>query len=422
MMIDEYFSKFFNGTKDPSLKAMRYFMKMNERIDKDIKFIHVAGTNGKGSCVETLNNILVQAGYKVGKYISPYLVKYNEIMSINNKDISDEEFISLINEMDPYFEEYMQKYGVNLTWFEVKTILALWYFYQENVDIVILETGLGGRYDCTNVISKPIVSIITSIGYDHMNILGNTLLEIAQEKAGIIKEESETVFFSQEEDVNDLIKRTCQERKNTLHILDEDKILNYHYDMNYQYFDFENYHDIKINLKGKVQVKNALLCIKTIDILKRNGFLIDDKSLYKGLSTVVHHGRMEVLSNRPLIIYDGAHNEPAIKNLQDNIKMYYQDYKKIYVISILKRKDYSKILELLLRDSSGLFIFTSGNDLNEFNTKETLYEEALKFGKEENLKMLELDDAIEFIKKEYGYASFIVGSFYIYGDVLRLLK
>lgn len=421
-MIDEYFSKFFNGTKDPSLKAMRYFFaKMNEDMDKDIKFIHVAGTNGKGSCVETLSNILVQAGYKVGKYISPYLVKYNEIMSINNRDISDDEFERLIKEMDPYFREYTQKHGVNLTWFEVKTILALKYFYQEKVDIVILETGLGGRYDCTNVISKPIVSIITSIGYDHMNVLGNTLLEIAREKAGIIKDKSETVFFSQEREINDLIERTCQERNNTLHILDESKIRNYHYDMNYQYFDYEDFHDIKINLKGKVQVKNALLCIKTIDILRKNGFSIDNYALYKGLSTVIHHGRMEVLVKKPLIIYDGAHNEPAIKNLQDNIRMYYHNYERIYVISILKRKDYSKILKLLLMDNSGLFIFTSGNDSNEYNNKEILYEEALKFGKEENLKMLELKDAIEFIKKEDGKVSFIIGSFYIYGDALKLL-
>ena len=200
--VNEYLKNFYKGTKNPSLNAMKYFMDIYDNFEKQMKFIHIAGTNGKGSCTEIISNILIKQGYRVGKFLSPHLIRYNERISINGKEISDEEMLELIEELNPLIDRYNEKEEVNITLFELETTMALLYFYRNNVDFVVLETGLGGMYDCTNVITKPLVSVITSIGYDHMHILGNTLPEIAYQKAGIIKENSNTVIFEHEPDVD----------------------------------------------------------------------------------------------------------------------------------------------------------------------------------------------------------------------------
>lgn len=276
--IEEYFNSFYRGAKSPELKTMRYFMKKYNNFDKIMKFIHIAGTNGKGSCTEIISNILIKQGYKVGKFISPHLIKYNERISINKRNISDEEILELINELQPLVEEYKKGEKENVTFFEFITILALIYFYRNKVDFVILETGLGGLYDCTNVITSPLVSVITSIGYDHMNILGKTLKEIAYQKAGIIKENSHTVIFKQEPEVDKVFIDECKKKNNILRIVQKEDISNYSFYENYQYFDYKNIKNICLNLKGKVQIKNACLSIETIKIINSYGYNIDIKS------------------------------------------------------------------------------------------------------------------------------------------------
>ncbi len=276
--IEEYFNSFYRGAKSPELKTMRYFMKKYNNFDKTMKFIHIAGTNGKGSCTEIISNILIKQGYTVGKFISPHLIKYNERISINKRNISDEEILELINELQPLVEEYKKGEKENVTFFEFITILALIYFYRNKVDFVILETGLGGLYDCTNVITSPLVSVITSIGYDHMNILGKTLKEIAYQKAGIIKENSHTVIFKQEPEVDKVFIDECKKKNNILRIVQKEDISNYSFYENYQYFDYKNIKNICLNLKGKVQIKNACLSIETIKIINSYGYNIDIKS------------------------------------------------------------------------------------------------------------------------------------------------
>ena len=170
--IEEYLANFYKGTKKPSLDGMQYFMEEYNNFQNEMKFIHIAGTNGKGSCTEMISNILINQGYKVGKFISPHLIRYNERISINGCEISDEEMSDLIEELIPKIDKYNKTNYTNITLFELITIMALLYFYRNNVDFVVLETGLGGLYDCTNIISNPLASIITSVGYDHMHILG----------------------------------------------------------------------------------------------------------------------------------------------------------------------------------------------------------------------------------------------------------
>ena len=421
--VEKYLNNFFKGTKNPSLEAMQYFMDNYDNFDEKMKFIHIAGTNGKGSCTEMISNILMKQGYKVGKFISPHLIKYNERISINGKEISDGEMSNLIEELKPQIENYNKVEKVNITLFELETIMALLYFYRNNVDFVVLETGLGGLYDCTNIIKEPIVSVITSIGYDHMNILGNTLQEIAYQKAGIIKKNSDTVIFEQKPEIDDIFINECKIKNNNIHIVKKMDISNYKFDNKYQYFDYKEMKNLSINLKGKVQVKNASLCVEVMRVLNKYGYKVEMENIQKGLTNVIHKGRMEELNINPTIVYDGAHNESAIINLKDMVKMYYNKLQRVYIISILNRKDYKKILELLSEDSNAIFVLTSGNDEEMYTSKEKLFEYMKKFVEIDKLYKKDLKGAIlDAMNSNNNNVNLIIGSFYTYSTVVDEIK
>lgn len=421
--VEKYLSGFFRGTKNPSLKAMEFLMSEFGHPENSVKSIHIAGTNGKGSVTEMIANVLTKAGYTVGKFISPHLIHYNERISVNNINITDSEMENLINKISPVIEKYNLENEIPVTLFELETTMAFLYFKEKKCDFAILETGLGGLYDCTNVIKKPIASVITSIGYDHMHILGNTLTEIAYQKAGIIKENSDTVIFSSQPEVDNLFINECSKKNNSLHIVKENDIEDYHFDNNLQYFNYKEYENIAVNLKGEVQVKNASLCVEVIRILNKLGYIVDEKDMCTGLSTVVHKARFEQINTKPLIIYDGAHNEPAMRNLQKIVKMYYSNMKRVYIVSILKRKDYEKMLEILSQDKDAMFIFTSGNNSDTYTPKEELYECMQRFKTSDNIYMKELDEAIDYIF-DIGddMVNFFIGSFYTYGSVVNKIE
>ena len=421
--VNEYLKGFYKGTKEPSLKAMHYFMDKYNNFEKEMKFIHIAGTNGKGSCVEIISNILKIQGYKVGKFLSPHLIRYNERISINGESISDEDMQGLIEELKPLIEEYSEKEKSRITLFELETMMALLYFYRMKVDFVVLETGLGGLYDCTNVITCPLVSIITSIGYDHMNLLGDTLPKIAFQKAGIVKPNSSTVIFEQTPDVDEVFAKECSKKENQLHIVREKIVSNYRYDSDLQYFDYDEMKDIAVNLKGMVQIRNASICIEAMKILKDKGYEVSDESIREGLKTVIHKARMEKLLSKPFIVYDGAHNTPAMENLQSMVDMYYSDFDRVYIVSILKSKDYRKMLKILASDKEGKFIFTSGNDAERYVDGNTLYECMKEYVDEDKISTMTLEDAIISTKNSNeNTVNLIVGSFYVYGDVVRTIK
>lgn len=257
-----------------------------------------------------------------------------------------------------------------------------------------------------------------------MNILGNTLVEIAEQKAGIIKENSETIYaLSDEQEVNEVIKQTCIKKSNKLHIVDKKDIKNYSYNQEFQKFDYKDYKDITINLKGEKQLLNSSICIECIEILRNKGYTISNEDMYKSLKTVIHKGRFEIINQKPLMIFDGAHNEPAIENFIKSKDMYYKKQNKVYVISILKRKDYKMILKELLEDEKSVFIFTDGNDKEIYASKEELLETAKKYTKNKRLYAKDLEDAIDIVKEKYiDDVIFFVGSFYIYGTVMEKLK
>ena len=423
MDIEKYLSNFFKGTKTPSLKAMKFLMDEFKHPEDKIKAIHIAGTNGKGSVTEMITNVLLNEGYTVGKFVSPHLIHYNERISVNNTNISNIEMEELIDKINPAIEKYNSTSDVPVTLFELETTIAFLYFKQKKCDIVVLETGLGGLYDCTNIINRPLVSIITSIGYDHMHILGNTLPEIAYQKAGIIKQNSHTVIFEEQPEIDNVFISECKRKNNILRIVKKVDIFNYSFDDNYQYFDYKNFKTITVNLKGKAQVKNACLCIETFNILNELGYHVDMMNIEKGLSTVIHKGRIEQINDNPIIIYDGAHNEPAIKNLQDMIKMYYKKMKRVYIISILKRKDYNKMLKLIAKDKEAIFILTSGNNLKTYASRDELFECMKQFTETDKIYKKSLNDAIKVaINSNIDTVNFVIGSFYTYGTVVDIIQ
>lgn len=420
MNIEEYFNNFYKGTKNPTLKAMEYFMEKLGHPEKQLKIIHIAGTNGKGSTTEMLANILTKNGYKVGKYISPHLIKYNERISVNGQDITDKEMEDIIEKLKDKIEKYNKLSGTKVTLYELLTTMALYYFKEKKCDFVVLETGLGGLYDCTNIVWT-LVSIITSIGYDHMAILGNTLEEIAIQKAGIIKENSNTVIVEQKTAIQNIIEETCLNKNNTLNAVKKADIQNKSYEGEFLTFNYKENKNIKLNLKGEKQFENASLCLETINILKQKGFKISEKAVREGLQAVVHKARFETINKKPEIIYDGGHNEEAILNFINTVNTYYKEKEKIYIISILKSKDYKTVLKYLLKDENSTFIFTNGNDEERYVSSKELYETAKRITKNEQLYQKKLKEAILYAKSQKNKVSFVVGSFYIYGDVKKIL-
>lgn len=418
--LDTYLDSFKQTTDFPSLDGTLYLLNSLDNPHKNLKFIHVAGTNGKGSIVEMLNNILINSNLKVGKFISPHLIRANESICINNTQIDNSSLPFYINKFTEVEKEFIKKYNRTFTRFEIITALAIDYFYKNNTDIVILEVGLGGLFDCTNVIT-PIVSVFGSISFDHTQILGNSLKEIAIQKGGIIKENSKSVIFNQE--ATKYIQKIADKKNNTLKVIYENEISNYSFDKDYQYFEYENI-KYKINLKGKKQIENATTVLNVIKILRENNFNIEKDTILNSLSNIIHPGRFETINKSPLVIFDGAHNDNALSNFMEATNSLYKDIDKTFIVSIIKTKDYPKMINALFNNyPNSTFIFTSGNNEKKFFSKETLYTYANDVKNKLDLNVILRKDEIINIKNHLSNnVNFIIGSFYVYNTVINLFK
>lgn len=318
-----------------------------ENPHKKIKCIHIAGTNGKGSVCIMLSNILTNAGYKTGLYTSPHILKYDERIKINNIDISDEE----LNNLTKIVLDKADEEDVYLTEFEILTVCAFLYFAKNNADIAILETGLGGRLDATNVV-QPVLSIITSIDMDHTERLGDSIEKIAYEKAGIIKSNA-PVVISKDNRGEKVIEQKTKETNSPL-LLTQDSDDNF--------FDGE-FNNIKVNgkiyktsLLGKYQAKNLPLVLKAIEYLnEKTDFKISEKSIAESLKKVSWPARMQFFREYNTII-DGAHNLDAAKLLRKTIDEYFPDKKIAWFYASLKNKDYPQIVKELFKPGDEIFI------------------------------------------------------------------
>lgn len=325
--------------------------------EKKIKFVHVAGTNGKGSSSHMLAAVLQQAGYKTGLYTSPHLVDFRERIKINGKMIPKTEVVKFVEDYKTIFE------NIEPSFFEWTVGLAFHYFAQQQVDVVVLEVGLGGRLDSTNVIT-PVACLITNIGYDHMNLLGDTLPKIAAEKAGIIKTKIPVVISQTQLDVISVFNETAKQLKAPIEFADKNyKLISSSYNKAFLSITLlhkktNTTHLYNLDLQGSYQVKNVMGVLNTIEILKQKGFIIEETDSINALSQVQKltglHGRWQIIQEKPLVIADTGHNEDGIKEVLDNLKRY--TYKTLhFVLGVVNDKDISKILKLLPKDATYYF-------------------------------------------------------------------
>jgi dihydrofolate synthase/folylpolyglutamate synthase len=321
----------------PGLKRMEWLMDKLGHPERCIRAVHIAGTNGKGSTVSYLRHILQAAGYSVGTFTSPYVEQFNERISVNGKPIRDQEIVELVQVIKPLAEELEQTELGAPTEFEVITAMMFYYFGKKNIqDIVLIEAGLGGRFDSTNVI-YPLLSVITNIGYDHMNILGETLDKIAFEKAGIMKSGVPLITGVKQPEAWAVISEKAASLKAKTYRLGEDFLIVQHESVDDgERFSletpFSQYPDLKITMFGAHQAQNAALAVMAAEYLRMcYSLLIEKEHIYEGLEKAKWIGRFEQVSKKPLIIIDGAHNKEGIHSLVDTVRSHYPD-KDVHVL------------------------------------------------------------------------------------------
>jgi len=315
-------------------------------------YIHIAGTNGKGSVGAMLESILLESGLTVGFYTSPHLVSFTERFRINKVGIDRDQAAALIHEVYRVTDKREPP-----TFFEMTTAMALLYFARSKVDVGIIEVGMGGRLDATNIIT-PMVSVITNIGLDHSQFLGNTIIDIAREKGGIIKAGIDMATAVSQGPVKKLFQSLCEGRGAPFWSLGHDAryrrlasgLLGY-------YGVRERYTDLALGLKGRFQYRNAALSLLTLEILKGKGIAVSEEDIRLGLANPLWPGRLEIVSSRPAIVLDGAHNIPAMRSLADSIKRDFDFKNLVLVMGIMADKEISRILREILPLASRV-IFT----------------------------------------------------------------
>lgn len=307
-----------------------------------LKFCHVAGTNGKGSCSAMLASVLKASGYKVGLYTSPYIFRFNERMQINGKCIEDDVLAELVARIRPLVDSMDEP----PTEFEIITAVAFEWFKQEACDIVVLEVGLGGRFDATNVIACPEVAVIMNIGLDHVQVLGDTIEKIAFEKAGIIKPGCEVVLYQQSESVESVIRDVCAERGAHLRITDASAIELEFDSLEGQAFAYKGC-DYAIPLLGSHQLKNAAAAIEAVEVLRERGWDIPQDDLEHGLYSTFWPARFELCAEEPDFIVDGGHNPQCATTVVDNLANYFPDKRHVLLVGVLADKDYETLFRIL---------------------------------------------------------------------------
>ncbi len=310
----------------------------------DLRFIHIAGTNGKGSVLAYLSTVFKAAGYKTGRYISPVIFEYRERIQVNGRPITKQALCECLEEVKQMVDKIVEEGLPHPTPFEIETVMAFLYFKKMKCDIVILETGMGGLADATNIISNTVAAVFTSISMDHMQYLGKTQEEIAENKAGIIKNGCYVISTGQKPEVLSILMKRAEDENSPFFVVEEEKITRIKYGVEKQRFTYGGYKDLEIGLAGKHQITNAALAVKAIEVLGQAGYPVKEKALRTGLADTVWRGRFSVIGRKPLFIADGAHNEDGAKKLADSIRFYFTNKKIIYIIGILRDKEYDKII------------------------------------------------------------------------------
>lgn len=326
------------------LENMRGLCERLGNPQDQLKFIHIAGTNGKGSVLSYISTVLQTAGYKVGRYISPTVLDYRERFQVDGRMITQSGLCKYLEPVRKAAKAMAEEGADHPTLFEVETAVAFLYFLDKGCDLVVLETGLGGTLDATNVVSTTVAAVFTSISMDHMEILGDSLEQIALAKAGIIKHKCYVISAKQPPEVMKVLRQAALLRKAKFFTADVGKAKHIKSGVTKQHFSYDKYKNLEIGMLGQFQIANAVVAVETLMMLARCGFLVSEVKLREGLMQARWPGRFQVIGKKPLFIADGAHNEDASRKLAESIRNYYPDRRIIFIMGMLRDKEYDKVI------------------------------------------------------------------------------
>ncbi|HLQ75142.1 MAG TPA: folylpolyglutamate synthase/dihydrofolate synthase family protein [Alloiococcus sp.] len=401
------------------LSRMNRLLAELDNPQKELNVIHVAGTNGKGTTCAYISQTLKNAGFKTGLYTSPHLETIHERISINGINISTEDLILLTEEVSPIVANLEEEMNQRYYSFEILTAIAFLYFKKQKVDLLVLETGVGGKIDATNVVEKPIVSVITSIGLDHTHVLGETLEEITRHKAGIIKKERPVVVGPLNSSLIEIVEDMSNEMDSKLTVVDKENINLIDFSLEQQTFKYKNDIEITTKLIGNHQLANTAVAYEVLKVVQKNYPKLTDLLILEGLSKTVWPGRMQKLYSKPVVILDGAHNEIGVKALRQSIDLYFPNQKFTFFAGMMVEKDYQKMFNLM-GDVSNKFYLISPDLTRGFNVEEvvkTLNDRGYDADSVESL-----EEILHYIENKAAEDEIIIifGSLYLVGDLLNL--
>ncbi len=405
------------------LNRIKHICKKLNNPHESYKIIHVSGTNGKGSVCRFLGSILSKSSYKTGIYTSPHLEHFSERITVDNKEISTEELTIIYKKIKPIVDDMIKK-DIYPTYFEIVTAIAFLFFKIKKVDIAVIEVGLGGRFDATNIV-KPVLSVISNVSMEHQDRLGDTIEKIAFEKAGIIKENI-PIVTSAKNNALKVIKKISKEKNSKIFEINEANWVRTNFNNKSQIFkiDFlEETYNLKTKILGSFQGENIALSTASAVILQKKGLKIDEKSIEKGILNTINPGRMEVIKTKPIILLDGAHNVEAIKKLGESIEKDFKFDRLILVIGILEDKNYIEMLEEIV-PICDLIVTTKSTNKRSCNPY-TLKKEVEYVDYKKSVVPFEtIEKAVLFAKSEAGFRDMICicGSLFTVGEARSFLK
>jgi len=408
------------GSK-PGLERIRALSQRLGNPQDRLKFIHIAGTNGKGSTAAFIASVASAAGFKTGLYTSPFIERFNERIKLNGEDISDEELVKYVARVKWVIDEMIAEGLEHPTEFEVITALAFLYYYEKNCDLVVLEVGMGGRFDATNIISAALVSVITKIEMDHMTILGDTLAKIAYEKAGIIPENGRVVTYPQEQSVLETIEAVCNNKKATLYRVDPAELTDVTLEKRKLSFIHPRLGVIETPIVGVHQVYNAAVALKTLEVLVEMGYRIPPEKVRLGFQNASWPGRFELLQTHPDFYIDGGHNPDGIRSFVETFKAIYPGRKATIIFGVMHDKEYETMVAELSAIASRFIAVTPV-------TPRALPAEKLAKVMAKYCQLVEISDTIkEAVEKSMQLSSAddiiaSLGSLYYIGQVRSLFR
>lgn len=402
----------------PGLERIRTLLQAMGNPQSELRCIHVAGTNGKGSVCAMLSAILQEAGFSVGMFTSPYIRRFEERIQYNGTPIDGEELAAITEWVRPFADAMEER----PTEFELVTAIGFEYFRRTGVDLVVLEVGLGGRLDPTNIIEDPLVSIITGIDFDHTSLLGNTIQAIAAEKAGIVKEGRPCLFGGQETSACRTVRTIAKQRNAPFYTVDRSELRVNEYTLEGTFLDFQEYHALFLPLLGSYQPQNATTVLTAVQILREQGVEISEGAVREGIAKVRWPARFEVLMRDPLVICDGGHNPQGVESAVKSIQTYFPEQRVNILSAVMADKDYDGMIERLKPVTAHAFTVSTGMPRALSAKDYAGYFQAHK------LPATACEDAAEGIRqairvsREQGVPLICLGSLYLYNMVAEVVE